>query len=109
MGLALTHKKNQGAHVEGRGRSLELLVTGFEGRMFQRAELKITEDGKSRELSLKCEDGYVGITDYLEIRIVPRNPYRSYRHCSVRIDYQASRDYLILRNELLERVKNGDK
>ncbi len=102
MGLVLTHKRNQRAHVEGRGKSLDLLVTSFEGVEYQNAELKITEDGESRKLLLKYDDGYVKITDYLEIRIGRGNPYPD---DSVRIDYKAPSEYLILRSELIERTK----
>jgi hypothetical protein len=95
MALILTRRINQGVHVEGRGDSLDLIVSKIRGdHVWCEAEIEVRSSNESRFLQISTDSSPVSVLDNFKIGLMgKRGRY------AVSIAYTANWDYQIQRRD----------
>ncbi len=95
MALILTHKVNQGVHVEGRGLSLDLIVRDIRGDYSQcEADIEVRSSTGSRFLQISADGSQIFPLEEFGIELIGKH-----RRHSVKIAYTADWDYQIRRKD----------
>ncbi len=95
MALYLTHKINQGAHIRGRGQSLDLIVRSVQGSYdCCEAELEVRSQEGSKIINIKKDDPPLLIMEEFNIALVEKRARNA-----VNVAYSADWDYQIRRKD----------
>jgi hypothetical protein len=91
-------KVGQGAHIEGNGKSIDIIVTNISGtKRTREADLKINGVPGLTNIHLKYNSDRKKITDGIEIGIITEHSERGGKW--VNLYYVANKKYLILKRK----------
>lgn len=95
MALVLTRRVKEGVHVEGRGQSLDLIVSKIRGdNTWCEAEIEVRSSTERRFLQINTDSPQVSVLEDFSIELMyKRGPY------AISIGYSANWDYQIKRKD----------